>query len=79
MTLFDLMQPHAPMKVWAMGPGNLKQLITQWFQKHPAFFGLPPSAWCKRLKEADPDSPPGHEVNRHIFKFCFECTPFGPG
>ena len=44
--LFNLMQPHAPMEVWMMGPGNLKQLLTHWFSKHPTFAGLDPSMWC---------------------------------
>jgi len=46
-TLYQLFQPHAPLHVWRKGPGNLKQLIMQWYQGDPAFAGLAPSAWCK--------------------------------
>ena len=28
-----------------MGPGNLKQLIIEWYKAHPAFAGS--DAWCK--------------------------------
>jgi len=69
--LFHLFQPHAPLDVWLMGPGNLKQLITEWYQKHPAFAGS--VVWCKRLKIADPQDGPG----KFCYKFCFEYTPNG--
>ena len=43
--LFHMFEPHAPtMDVWMMGPGNLKQLITEWYEVHPAFAGLKASA-----------------------------------
>ena len=64
-TLFRLFEPHAPVEVWQVGPGNLKQLITKWFQGHPAFAGLEPSMWCKRVTEQ----------SRCIYKFSFEYTP----
>ena len=64
-TLFRLFQPHAPAEVWQVGPGNLKQLITKWFQGHPAFAGLVTSVWCRR----------GTEQARCIYKFSFEHTP----
>ena len=34
-------QPWAPTEVWQHGPGNLKQLITEWFKEDPAFAGWP--------------------------------------
>ena len=46
--LYELFQPHAPLDVWQKGPGNLKQLIIEWYQGDPAFTGLAPSAWCKQ-------------------------------
>ena len=64
-TLFRLFQPHAP--VWQVGPGNLKQLIIEWFQGHPAFAGLVTSVWCKRIRVT--------EQSRTIYKFSFEHTP----
>ena len=64
-TLFRLFEPHAPVEVWQVGPGNLKQLITKWFQGHPTFAGLEPSVWCKRVTEQA----------RCIYKFSFEHTP----
>ena len=45
--LYQLFQPHAPLDVWQKGPGNLKQLIIEWYQGDPTFSGLAPSAWCK--------------------------------
>ena len=64
-------QPWAPTEVWQHGPGNLKQLITEWFKEDPAFAGLEVSAWCKLLK--DQDAPPGS--TSMFSKFCFEYTP----
>ena len=64
-TLFHLFEPHVPAEVWQVGPGNLKQLITKWFQGHPAFAGLEPSVWCRRVTEQ----------SRCIYKFSFEHTP----
>jgi hypothetical protein len=46
--LYELFQPHAPLDVWQKGPGNLKQLIIEWYQGDPAFTGLAPSAWCRQ-------------------------------
>ena len=62
--LLCLFEIHAP-EVRQTGPGNLKQLITKWFQGHPVFAGLVPSVWCKRVSEE----------GRHIYKFSFEYTP----
>ena len=67
--LFHLFKPHAPLDVWLMGPGNLKQLITEWYQKHSAFAGS--VVWCKRLKNTDLQDGPG----KFCYKFCFEYTP----
>ena len=64
-TLFRLFEPYAPAEVWQVGPGNLKQLITKWFQGHPVFAGLVPSVWCKQMSEK----------GRCIYKFSFEYTP----
>ena len=64
-TLFRLFEPYARAEVWQVGPGNLKQLITKWFQGHPVFAGLVPSVWCKRMSEE----------GRCIYKFSFEYTP----
>ena len=46
--LYQLFQQHAPLHVWQKGPGNLKQLIIEWYQGDPGFTGLAPSAWCKQ-------------------------------
>ena len=69
--LHRIFQPHAPMEVWLLGPGNLKQLITQWYKSHPAFVGLKEGAWIKRLTDTDPEAPPSSQVT----KFSFEYTP----
>ena len=59
------------MDVWLMGPGNLKQMITEWYKAHPAFAGS--VEWCKRVKNTDPQDGSG----QHCYKFCFEYTPNG--
>ena len=69
--LFHLFEPYAPVDVWLLGPGNLKQLITEWYKKHSAFAGS--VVWCKRLKNADQPNDPG----KFCYKFCFEYTPNG--
>ena len=46
--LYQLFQPLAPLDVWQKGPGNLKQLVIEWYQGDSAFAGLAPSAWCKQ-------------------------------
>ena len=69
--LFHLFHPYAPMHVWLKGPGNLKQLITEWYKTHFAFAGS--VVWCKRLKITDPQDGPGEKC----YKFCFEYTPHG--
>jgi len=63
--LYHLIWPHAPMDVWLKGPGNLKQLIAGWYKGHPAFVGLGPDAWIKRLKRT---GPPGGKSG---YQFCF--------
>ena len=69
--LLYLFQPHAPTEVWQHGPGNLKQLLTDWFKDHPVFVGLEVSDWCKLLK--DKDASPGS--SSLVSKFSFEYTP----
>ena len=69
--LYFLFHPFAPMDVWLMGPGNLKQMITEWFKAHPAFAGS--VEWCKRVKNTNPQDGAG----QHCYKFCFEYTPNG--
>ena len=70
--LYHLIWPHAPMDVWLKGPGNLKQLIADWYKGDPAFVGLGPDAWIKRLKSAGPSG-----RGRSEYQFCFEHTPRG--
>ena len=67
--LFRLFQPLAPGEVWLMGPGNLKQLITKWYEGHPAFAGLDVKQWCKRLSNNETQG------GAYVYKFCFEHTP----
>ena len=62
-------------KVAQLGNVRLKQLITDWFTNDPAFVGLPFSAWCKLLKDKDPQDGP----RRQIHKFSFEYTPTRSG
>jgi hypothetical protein len=69
--LFRLFQPLAPGEVWLMGPGNLKQLITKWYNDHPAFKGLTVNEWCKRLTSDKRDGP---GQGSYTLKFCFERT-----
>ena len=73
--LIRQLQPHAPAKVAQLGNVRLKQLITDWFTNDPAFVGLPFSAWCKLLKDKDPQDGP----RRQIHKFSFEYTPTRTG
>ena len=69
-------QPFAPARVWRHGPGNLKQLVVEWYQHHPAFAGLAQSAWCKRLADHDQQVLPGRSQPT-CYKFCFEFTTAG--
>ena len=79
--LYQLFQPHAPLDVWQKGPGNLKKLITEWYQGDPAFTGLAPSAWCKR--RVTRNEPQHHDHQRLgggkkcVCYFSFECTGLG--
>ena len=66
-TLYRLFQPHNRAEVWLMGPGNLKQLIIEWYQGDPNFAGLAPSAWCKQRVLA----------KKGTCYFCFEYRPNG--
>ena len=70
--LYLLFHPFAPEEVWFMGPGNLKQLIIEWYKAHPAFAGS--ERWCKRVKNRDPQD---GSAGKHGYKFCFEYTPNG--
>jgi len=65
------LEQHAPAEVEKLGRSGLKQIITAWFTDHPAFHGLPFSAWCKKLKD---DSPLANPRNL-VIKFSFEYTP----
>ena len=74
--LARLFQPHAPSEVWHKGPGNLRQLIVEWYKDDPTFAGLAENAWCKRVKINDPQEHPGSGTStHHVYKFCFEYTP----
>ena len=74
--LARLFQPHAPSEVWHKGPGNLRQLIVEWYKGDPTFAGLAENAWCKRVKINDPQEHPGSGTStHHVYKFCFEYTP----
>ena len=71
--LYQLFQPHAPLHVWRKGPGNLKQLIIEWYQGDPTFAGLAPSAWCKRFVTRN--EPQHHQgrggVKKHAYRYYF--------
>ena len=79
--LYELVQPHAPLDVWQKGPGNLKQLITEWYQGDPAFTGLAPSAWCKRLPVVTRNEPQHRQGRGGRTTYCtcfsFEYRPNG--
>eukprot|EP00964_Phaeocystis_antarctica_P009673 scaffold5269_cov67-Phaeocystis_antarctica.AAC.3 len=70
--LFATVQPYAPARVWKQGRGNLKQLVIEWCQHHPAYAGLAQSAWCIRLKD---DQLQAGRKQAMVYKFCLECTP----
>ena len=67
--------------MWQKGPGNLKQLITEWYQGDPAFTGLAPSAWCKRLPVVTRNKPQHRQGRGGRTPYCtcfsFEYTPNG--
>ena len=71
--LLDRLALHSPREVFQLGPNSLRQLITEWYKDHPAFAGLPYTAWGKRLKDMDPAAHP----RSLVFKFSFEYTPAG--
>ena len=54
--------------------GNLKQLVIEWCEHHPAFAGLAESAWCTRMRDNEQQAPPGRRLPM-VYKFCLECTP----
>ena len=70
--LLDRLQLHVPREVVPqLVPNTLRQYITEWYKDHPAFAGLPFTAWGKRLKDMDPAAHP----RSLVFKFSFEYTP----
>ena len=73
--LFSIVQPYAPARVWRQGRGNLKQLVTEWCQHHPAYAGLEKSAWCIRLKDDNQPQPQVGQKHSTVSKFCLEYTP----
>jgi len=73
--LFSIVQPYAPAGVWKQGRGNLKQLLIDWCQHHPAYAGLAQSAWCMRLKDEDQPKAGRRHRKPTVYKFCLEYTP----
>ena len=75
--LARMFQPHAPSEVWHKGPGNLRQLIIEWYKDDPTFAGLAQNAWCKRVKSNVPQehSWTSGTSRLHVYMFCFEYTP----
>ena len=69
--LANRLEQHAPAEVKQLGLSGVKQMITAWHTDHPAFAGLPFSAWCKKLKD---NSPQAHHRDQ-VIKFSFEYTP----
>ena len=47
--LMSELRQHAPAEVDKLGLKGVKQMITESQMDHPAFAGLPFSAWCKKL------------------------------
>ena len=69
--LYQLFQPHAA--VCQRGPGNLRQRIIEWYKDDPAFIGLAPHEWCKRITSND--APQNGSGKTFLYRFCFEYTP----
>ena len=69
--LYQLFQPHAA--VSQRGPGNLRLRIIEWYKDDPAFIGLAPREWCKRVTSND--APQNGSGKTYLYKFCFEYTP----
>ena len=69
--LYRLFQPHAA--VCKKGPGNLRQRIIEWYTDDPAFIGLAPHEWCKRITSND--APQNGSGKTFLYRFCFEYTP----
>ena len=55
------------------GPGNLRLRIIEWYKDDPAFIGLDPRDWCKRVTSND--APQNGSGKTYLYKFCFEYTP----
>lgn len=49
-TLQAEMQQHHPTLITGAPAGTFKSLVSQWCAELPAFKGLPPGAWLKRVK-----------------------------
>ena len=71
MGAYQLFQPHAA--VSQRGPGNLRLRIIEWYKDDPAFIGLDPREWCKRVTSKD--APQNGSGKTYLYKFCFEYTP----
>ena len=69
--LSSQLQQHAPAEVKLLGLNGVKQMITESQMNHPAFKGLPFSAWCKKLKDERPQA----HYRAQIIKFPFAYTP----
>ena len=69
--LMSELRQHAPAEVDKLGLKGVKQMITESQMDHPAFAGLPFSAWCKKLKD---DRPQAH-YRAQVTKFPFAHTP----
>ena len=69
--LVSELRQHAPAEVDKLGLKGVKQMITESQMDHPAFAGLPFSAWCKKLKD---DRPQAH-YRAQVTKFPFAHTP----
>ena len=71
--LVRLFQPLAPLDLSHKVPGNLRQLIIEWYKDDPAFIGLAPREWCKRVTSND--AAQNRSGKTYLYKFCFEYTP----
>ena len=69
--LYQLFQPHAA--VCRKGRGNLRQRIIEWYKDDPAFIGLAPREWCKRVTSNGASQ--NGSGKTYLWKFCFEYTP----
>ena len=69
-TLFSMVHPYAPGRVWKQGRRNLKQQVIEWCKPQPVFAGLEESDWCMRMKEFDEKC----RKERVIFMFSLACN-----